>query len=124
MAVKNVVIGGVVEKKTRKPYTKKADKVSEKKIVKSVENPAWDFVDQDNNIDLLISGKKLLFKKIYQVYQVGIKKRFNPDADLYFKDYISPKWFIFNKKTKQIVFEVDGDKGEGFLKLIAFMNKL
>lgn len=123
MAIKNVIIGS--EPKTRKPYTKKVKpEIMESKKSKAIVNPAWDFMDEANNIDLLIAGKKLLWKKIYQVYQIGIKKRFNPNSDLYFKDYISPKFYVYNKKNKQIIFEVDGNMGQGFLKLIAFMNEL
>jgi hypothetical protein len=135
MSVQNVVIGTVTEKKHRgrpKGSTNKdaAMKKVAKKIVVIDVNEAHDWFDgSDNegaNIDLLLSGKKLIWRKHYQIYMSNLKRHGPVDDFKYFdsKKYEEPHFIIFDKKLKKIIFDVPGEMGKGFLALCSQMNIL
>lgn len=129
MTVQNIIIGSKEKKKQGRPKGSTVAAKIEKKSVKEVENEFMDFIDGDNegeggNIGLLLSGKKVLWKKRYQIYLDGLKKKFDPDKDLYFKDFVDPIWIVFDKKLKKNIFEIPSNMGNGFIKLCEFCNNL
>lgn len=130
MTIQNITLNTTSEKKKQgRPKGSTVAAKIEKKSVKEVENSFMDFIDGDNegeggNIELLLNGKKVLYKKRYQVYLSGLKKKFDPDKDLYFKDYVEPKWVVFDRKEKINIFEIPSNMGNGFIKLCQFCNNL
>lgn len=125
MTVQNVIIGSEPKKKGRKLGSKNRFGG----IVDASENEAQAFFDgEDNegsNIDILLSGKKLIWKKKYIVQMVGLKAHGTIDTERYFGDkYVSPRLIVSEKKNKQEIFNQSAEFGMGFITLCSFMNGL